>query len=66
MAYVPKHQVEVPETYTRQYTHADGSVSIWYFDRKITKSGPYRVEHKYSKEFLEDLKKPKKRVAKKK
>jgi hypothetical protein len=52
---------------TRTYTERlSGIESIWYFDPEKSRSGPYRVEHKYSKEFLEDLKEKKKRVVKNK
>jgi hypothetical protein len=52
---------------TRTYPdRTSGVESIWYFDPDQSKSGPYRVEHKYSKEFLQDLKEKKKTVARKK
>lgn len=64
MAYIPKTPAEPPVKYTREYITEDGTVSTWYYDRTITASGPYRVEHKYTKEFIDSLKEKKKRVAK--
>lgn len=64
MAYVPKIQVEVPEKYTREYINGDGTISTWYFDRKISCYGPFKVEHKYTKEYLDSLKEKKKKLQK--
>lgn len=64
MAYVPKPPPAPFEKYTREHINETGITSIWYYDRSITTRGPYKVEHKYSKEYLESLKVKKKRVAK--
>jgi 5-hydroxyisourate hydrolase-like protein (transthyretin family) len=64
MAYVPKNQTEAVQKYTREYINADGTVSTWHYDRTITTAGPYKVEHKYTKQFFDSLKE--KKVAKKK
>ncbi len=61
MAYVPKIQVEPLQKYTREYTNNTGTISTWYYDRSITTKGPYRVEHKYTKEYLDSLKEKKKK-----
>jgi len=66
MAYIPKGQAETPGRYTREYTNTDGTVSTWYYDKDLYGKNPYRVEHKYTKEFLDSLKEKKKKVAKKK
>lgn len=66
MAYIPKTQATVLQKFTRQYTSSDGTVSTWYYDRSKSTSGPYRVEHQYSKEFLQSVKEPKLKVANKK
>jgi hypothetical protein len=64
MAYVPKTQIEPPQKYTREYVNEAGTVSTWYYDRSISTKGPYRVEHKYTKEYLDSLKEKKKRKLK--
>ena len=64
MAYIPKTQVEPLQKYTREYVNESGITSIWYYDRSITTKGPYRVEHKYTKEYLDSLKEKKKRKLK--
>ena len=61
MAYIPKTQVEPLQKYTREYINETGITSIWYYDRNITTKGPYKVEHKYTKEYLDSLKEKKKR-----
>jgi hypothetical protein len=64
MAYVPKTQIEPLQKYTREYVNEAGTVSTWYYDRSISTKGPYRVEHKYTKEYLDSLKEKKKRKLK--
>ena len=64
MAYIPKTQTEPLQKFTREYKNDDGSVSIWHYDRSKSASGPFRVEHQYTKEFLDSLKEKKKKVAK--
>ena len=64
MAYVPKTQTEPLQKYTREYANEAGTVSTWYYDRSISTKGPYRVEHKYTKEYLDSLKEKKKRKLK--
>lgn len=64
MAYIPKTQVEPLQKYTREYINETGITSIWYYDRNITTKGPYKVEHKYTKEYLDSLKEKKKRKLK--
>jgi hypothetical protein len=64
MAYVPKTQTEPLQKYTREYVNETGTISTWYYDRSITSRGPYRVEHKYTKEYLDSLKEKKKRKLK--
>ena len=64
MAYIPKTQTEPLQKYTREYTNEAGTVSIWYYDRSISSRGPYKVEHKYTKEYLDSLKEKKKRKLK--
>ena len=64
MAYVPKTQTEPLQKYTREYVIEAGTISTWYYDRSITSRGPYRVEHKYTKEYLDSLKEKKKRKLK--
>ena len=64
MAYVPKTQTEPLQKYTREYTNETGTISTWYYDRSISTKGPYRVEHKYTKEYLDSLKEKKKRKLK--
>jgi hypothetical protein len=64
MAYVPKIQTEPLQKYTREYANEAGTISTWYYDRSISTKGPYRVEHKYTKEYLDSLKEKKKRKLK--
>ena len=64
MAYVPKPPPAPLDKYTREHINESGITSIWYYDRSITTKGPYRVEHKYTKEYLDSLKKPKKKFKK--
>ena len=64
MAYIPKSQPQPLEKHTREYTNEAGTVSIWYYDRSISSRGPYKVEHKYTKEYLDSLKEKKKRKLK--
>ena len=64
MAYIPKTQVEPLQKYTREHINESGITSIWYYDRSITTKGPYKVEHKYTKEYLDSLKEKKKRKLK--
>lgn len=66
MAYIPKSQPQPLEKYTREHVNEAGTVSIWYYDRNISSKGPYRVEHKYTKEYIDSLKEKKKKVAKSK
>jgi len=64
MAYIPKSHPQPLDKYTREYTNEAGTVSIWYYDRSISSRGPYKVEHKYTKEYLDSLKEKKKRKLK--
>ena len=64
MAYVSKTQTEPLQKYTREYVNEAGTISTWYYDRSISTKGPYRVEHKYTKEYLDSLKEKKKRKLK--
>lgn len=64
MTYIPKTQTEPLQKYTREYTNEAGTISTWYYDRSISTKGPYRVEHKYTKEYLDSLKEKKKRKLK--
>jgi len=66
MAYIPKTQTEPLQKYTRVYTNDDGTVSTWHYDRTKSGSGPIKVEHQYTKEYLDSLKEKKKKVANKK
>jgi len=49
----------------RVYKNEDGE-SIWTFDTNKSPHNPIRVEHKYSDEWKEYMKVPKKKVARKK
>ena len=49
----------------RVYKNEDGE-SIWTFDTNKNPHNPIRVEHKYSDEWKEYMKAPKKKVARKK
>ena len=49
----------------RIYKDSNGE-SIWTFDTNKNPHNPIRVEHKYSSEFNEYYKAPKKKVARKK
>ena len=64
MAYIPKTQIEPLQKHTREHTNETGTISTWYYDRSISTKGPYRVEHKYTKEYLDSLKEKKKRKLK--
>ena len=64
MAYVPKPPPAPLDKYTREHVNESGITSIWYYDRSITTRGPYKVEHKYTKEYLDSLKEKKKRKLK--
>ena len=64
MTYVPKIQTEPLQRDTREYANEAGTVSTWYYDRSISTKGPYRVEQKYTKEYLDSLKEKKKRKLK--
>ena len=66
MAYIPKTQTEPLQKYTSVYTNDDGTVSTWHYDKSKSSSGPIKVEHQYTKEYLDSLKEKKKKVAKKK
>jgi len=50
MAYIPKSQPQPLEKYTREYTNEAGTISTWYYDKSISRRGPYKLEHKYTKE----------------
>jgi hypothetical protein len=50
--------------FQRTYKNENGE-SIWTYDTDKHPHNPIRVEHKYSDEFKEYLKTPKKRVASK-
>tara|TARA_R110000868_G_scaffold5645_6_gene33400 strand:- start:137 stop:346 length:210 start_codon:yes stop_codon:yes gene_type:complete len=65
MAYIPKTQTEPPQKFTREYTNDSGTISTWYYDRTKSSSGPFKVEHQYTKEYLDSLKEKKKKVANK-
>jgi hypothetical protein len=62
MAYVPKAPAAPLDKYVREYVNETGIVSTWYYDKSISTAGPYRVDHKYSKEYLDSLKEKKKKV----
>ena len=62
MAYVPKAPPTPLDKYVREYVKEAGIVSTWYYDKSISTSGPCRVDHKYSKEYLDSLKEKKKKV----
>jgi hypothetical protein len=62
MAYVPKAPPAPLDKYIREHVNETGIVSTWYYDKSISTSGPYRVDHKYSKEYLDSLKEKKKKV----
>jgi hypothetical protein len=64
MAYIPKSQPQPLDKYTREYVNEAGTVSTWYYDKSISSRGPYKVEHKYTKEYLDSLKEKKKRKLK--
>jgi len=64
MAYVSKPPPAPLEKYVREYVNETGIVSTWYYDKSVSTSGPYRVDHKYSKEYLDSLKEKKKRKLK--
>ena len=64
MAYIPKTQTEPLQKYTREYVNETGITSTWYYDRSISTKGPYKVEHKYTKEYIDSLKEKKKRKLK--
>ena len=64
MAYIPKSQPQPLDKYTREYVNEAGTVSTWYYDKSISCRGPYKVEHKYTKEYLDSLKEKKKRKLK--
>lgn len=66
MAYIPKTQTEPLQKFTREYVSDNGTVSLWYYDKELHGKNPYKVEHKYTKEFLDSLKEKKKKVVKKK
>ena len=66
MAYIPKTQTEPLQKYTRVYTNDDRTVSTWHYDKSKSSSGPIKVEHQYTKEYLDSLKEKKKKAAKKK
>jgi hypothetical protein len=66
MAYIPKTQIEPLQKFTREYVSDNGTISIWYYDKGVHGKNPYKVEHKYTKEFLDSLKEKKKKVVKKK
>jgi len=53
MAYVPKAPPAPLDKYIREHVNETGIVSTWYYDKSISTSGPYRVDHKYSKEYLD-------------
>ena len=65
MAYIPKTQTEPPQKFTREYVNDSGTISTWHYDRTKSASGPFKVEHQYTKEYLDSLKEKKKRVANK-
>jgi len=65
MAYISKTQTEPPQKFTREYTNDNGTISTWYYDRTKSSSGPFKVEHQYTKEYLDSLKEKKKKVANK-
>jgi hypothetical protein len=66
MAYIPKTQTEPLQKFTREYISDDGTISTWHYDRSKSAYGPFKVEHTYTKEYLDSLKEKKKKVAKKK
>jgi len=66
MAYIPKTQTEPLQKYTRVYTNDNGTISTWHYDKNKSGSGPIKVEHQYTKEYLDSLKEKKKKVANKK
>jgi hypothetical protein len=66
MAYIPKTQTEASQKYTREYVSSNGTISTWYYDRELYGKNPYKVENKYTKEFLDSLKEKKKKVVNKK
>jgi len=66
MAYIPKIQTEPPQKFTRVYTNEDGTVSTWHYDKSKSAYGPFKVEHQYTKEYLDSLKEKKKKVVNKK
>lgn len=39
------------------YISDDQTIHTWYYDRDITKSGPYKVEIKHSKTAINEYKK---------
>lgn len=41
--------------FERKITDEDGSVSIWYYDKKRFVNGPVRVEMQYSQQFIDEL-----------
>jgi hypothetical protein len=65
MAYIPKTQTQPPQKFTREYVNNSGTISTWYYDRTKSTSGPFKVEHQYTKEYLDSLKEKKKKVANK-
>ena len=62
MAYIPKTPAAPLDKYVREYVNETGIVSTWYYDKSISTTGPCRVDHKYSKEYLDSLKEKKKKV----
>ena len=66
MAYIPKTQIEAPQRYTREYINDNGTISTWYYDRELHGKNPYKVENKYTKEFMDSIKEKKKKVVNKK
>ena len=62
MAYIPKPPPAPLDKYVREYVNETGIVSTWYYDKSRSTSGPYRVDQKYSKEYLDSLKEKKKKV----
>jgi hypothetical protein len=65
MAYIPKTQTQPPQKFTREYINNSGTISTWHYDRTKSTSGPFKVEHQYTKEYLDSLKEKKKKVANK-
>ena len=51
-------QDSIPKTkYEVTYVSDDETVHTWYYDKDITTSGPYKVEIKHSKTFINEYKK---------